>query len=227
MALVCMLMLSMAQAKSLESHARIVAKVRSYALGQARQALPGAQLRVKVSELDKRLSLPRCSSALQTFRNDSMRVTGNTVVGVRCQGRQPWTVFVPVQVDARIGIVVVTRSLPRSASLGASDLKLESRDVAGLPYGYYTQLSQVVGHVLKQQVRPSQALSPALLRRPILVHRGQTVSIVSSLAGVNVSTLGVALGDASLGDLVKVRNTRSKRVVEGVASAAGRVEIQQ
>ncbi|MEJ2059492.1 MAG: flagellar basal body P-ring formation chaperone FlgA [Gammaproteobacteria bacterium] len=214
------------QAGELESHARIGATARQYALDQARQALPEARLHVEASPLDTRLSLARCGAELEAFRANSMPAVGNTVVGVRCTAPKPWTVYVPVTVDARIRILVVGRTLPRAATLQTSDVRLVSRNVARLPYGYYTDAAQVAGQVLTRQVLADQVLTPTMLRRPLLVHRGQTVSIVSGLAGVSVSTQGVALGDAPRNGRVKVRNTRSRRVVEGVVIAPGQVQVQ-
>ena len=45
--------------------------------------------------LDPRLQLPLCSDLLDPFVRPGTRVTGRTIVGVRCSGVKPWKIYLP------------------------------------------------------------------------------------------------------------------------------------
>ena len=60
----------------------------------------------------------------------------------------------------------------------------------------------------------------------MLVHRGDEVVILASIGGLQVRVKGKALKDAALGERLPVRNTNSKRIVEGTAIEAGVVSVQ-
>ena len=59
----------------------------------------------------------------------------------------------------------------------------------------------------------------------MLVRRGQRVTVLAQGRGIQVRTNGKALGDAAKGERVRVENTTSRRVVEGVAIADGVVRV--
>lgn len=208
-----------------ESHAAILHAASSYAIAAARSELSGAKLSVTPSPLDSRLALPACGQPLSAFRPDGGAVVGNTVIGVRCSGVHPWTLYVPVRVSARLPVVVAARPLTRGVQLSTGDLRLAVHDLGNLAYGYLTAKSQALGQVLTRQASAGQIVLPGMLAPPILVKRGQNVTLVSTAAGIEVSTEGVALASGARGQWVKVRNTRSHRVIDGVVVGPGRVSV--
>jgi flagellar basal body P-ring formation protein FlgA len=58
-----------------------------------------------------------------------------------------------------------------------------------------------------------------------LVRRGETVTVVSRSGGIEVRAGGTALTDGARGERIRVRNDSSRRIVEGVVTAAGRIEV--
>ena len=65
-----------------------------------------------------------------------------------------------------------------------------------------------------------QALAP-----PLVVRRGQQVVLLAETAGLQVRSSGTALADAARGERVRVKNSRSRRIVEGVAVDAATVRV--
>ncbi|AOU98441.1 flagella basal body P-ring formation protein FlgA [Acidihalobacter yilgarnensis] len=208
-----------------EPHVRILDAAESFALAEAKQGLPRAKLHISASPLDARLALPACTQGLNAFKPSGGRVIGNAVIGVRCAGPHPWTLYVPVQVSARLAVVVAVRPLVRGTQLMASELALADRDLSNLAYGYLTGKTQAVGQVLTRDVMAGQVVLPAMLSPPILVRRGQMVTVMSGGSGIEVTTEGVALASGSRGQAIKVRNSHSQRIIEGVVSGPGKVTV--
>ncbi|ROR34905.1 flagella basal body P-ring formation protein FlgA [Inmirania thermothiophila] len=201
--------------------------VRRAAEAHARAAAGAAaeHIEVRAGALDPRLRLPRCAGALETFDPPGSRAVGRRVVGVRCPGPRPWSLYVSVTVRGLVPVVVAARPVPRGRTLSAQDLRVERRDLAALPAGYLDALERAVGQETLRPLRPGEVVSPAALRPPRLVRRGERVVLEAGAGPVRVRSSGRALGDAPLGARVRVRNEGSGRVVEGVVVGPGRVQV--
>jgi flagella basal body P-ring formation protein FlgA len=88
-----------------------------------------------------------------------------------------------------------------------------------------TDMSAVVGLAARQQLRPDQPLHMADLMKPEIVARNDTVTIVYQAPGLVLTLRGQAQEAGALGDTIGVLNIDSKRTVQGVISAPGRVTV--
>jgi flagella basal body P-ring formation protein FlgA len=64
-----------------------------------------------------------------------------------------------------------------------------------------------------------------MLKAHIMIHRGQTVTIVVRNDGLNIHMMGKALMDGSENQRIRVENTNSKRVIEGIVRSSEQVEV--
>ncbi|HEX6999709.1 MAG TPA: flagellar basal body P-ring formation chaperone FlgA [Gammaproteobacteria bacterium] len=211
-----------AGAAGVERHERIRAAAAERALLTAGSFAPaGAEIEVEAARLDPRLALPACPAALESFDAPAHAPGAHVTVGVRCPTEPGWSLYVPVRVKALVDVVVLAAPVAVGQPLTASDVRLETRDVAALGTGYLTRLDDAVGMTLRRPLRPGTAIAPPLLERPTLVRRGQRVILVAGASPVAVRSEGEALGDAAAGERIRVRNLRSRVVVEGVVDADG------
>jgi flagella basal body P-ring formation protein FlgA len=60
---------------------------------------------------------------------------------------------------------------------------------------------------------------------PILVKRGDTVTITTSNPNLAIAMQGTALMDGAQGQRIRVKNTTSNRVISGVVTKAGVVSV--
>ncbi len=184
------------------------------------------KLRIEVAALDPRLQLSACSSPLEAFLAPGSRSLGNTTVGVRCSGPRPWSVYVPVTVRLHAPVLVAARPLPGGTTIGAGDLEFAERDLAALPGGYLSSLDQAVGKTLKYPVAGGSAMNPAMLTVPRLIRRGDTVTIVAGVPGFEVRANGTALTDGGSGQVIRVRNSLTKKEIEGTVTSSGTVQVR-
>ncbi len=88
-----------------------------------------------------------------------------------------------------------------------------------------TDMSAVVGLAARHPLRPDQPLRMADLMKPEIVARNDTVTIVYQAPGIVLTLSGQAQEAGALGDTIGVLNAESKRIVQGVISAPGRVTV--
>lgn len=207
-----------------QSAASIRAAVHAYLVTQLRK--DHDKFTVTVGDLDPRLQLPRCQTALSAFATGTQRLIGATTVGIRCNGAKPWTLYVSARTSVFEKVLVTAYSLRRNHVLTAADLRVERRDLATLPRAVLEQPKQAIGQVLRRSLDGGQTLSFDFLSPPRLVRRGQRVTLMAMAGGVEVRMGGKALNDGAKGDVIRVRNTSSKRIVQGTVVAAGRVQVR-
>jgi len=184
------------------------------------------QLRIEVNELDPRLRLARCEEPLSLSLPPGGPRSGSITVGVRCTGERPWSLFVPARVRRFGPVVVLARPATPGTVLTAADLRVEERDLTAGPAGYFPDPATVIGRTLKRAVAPGQPLTASVVVSSVRVRRGERVTLVARVGGVDVRMQGEALRDAAVGEVVSVRNLSSQRVVEGRVAPDGSVEVR-
>jgi flagella basal body P-ring formation protein FlgA len=195
------------------------------ALLRRRVSTTGAdEMFVTAGALDSRLRLPACTTALDAFLPAGAQPAARTTVGVRCAAPY-WTVYVPVTVETSLRVLVLKRAAARLASVGNADVEQQQRRVAGFPTTYVTDVSMLAGRHLRKAVPPGTALTVDLFATDLLVKRGQRVTLLSSVGGIEVRAMGEAMADAQPDGRVRVQNLGSRKVVEGHAESADRVRV--
>jgi len=212
------------QSQALQNVDSIRAAAAAFVRDRLRTAGP-AVLHAEGGVLDSRLRLPACGQSPKAFSPaGELRATARLTIGVRCDA-PAWTVYVPVNVETELAVLVTTRALPRSAAVQAQDVELQQRRVPGTATGYLTSLDQLAGRHLRTAVSPGTALGVDLLSADVLVRRGQRVTLVATAGSLEVRAQGEAVADAQPDGRVRVLNLNSRRIVEGQVESRDSVRI--
>ncbi len=194
-----------------------------FALKQAQANFDHPQ--ITMDSLDQRLRLQACDVALDVFSTKSIVGLGNQTIGVKCNSPVAWTVYVPVKVKVIKSVVVAARPLSANQLIKQGDVKLQQLDIGTLQHGYLNNPKLVIGQQLKYPISMGSVIKPNSVQAQNIVHRGQQIMLVAMAGQMEVRMSGTAMADAALGQRVKVKNSTSNRVVEGVANAPGIVNV--
>ena len=187
-------------------------------------AAGAGQLSLQVAPLDARLRVSACDRALSGFVSGGAALHYQTTVGVRCEGSIRWTVYTSVSVQSKASVLVALRSIPRDAEVTSSDFKVETRWVPGIASAYISDPQALAGQRLGRPIASGDPLSCDALAPANLIHRGQHVTLLAHVGGLEVRMGGVALADGHASDRIKVQNDSSQRVVEGIVRSTNEVE---
>jgi flagella basal body P-ring formation protein FlgA len=103
-------------------------------------------------------------------------------------------------------LVVANRSLPRGALIRADDVRLQQGiSLKGEDHAYQS-LDEVIGKEAQRAVSEGQILDDRSIRPPLLVKRGDIVTVYARCGGVQVRTTCRAKEDGSHNDLVTVES---------------------
>jgi flagella basal body P-ring formation protein FlgA len=195
-----------------------------------RQHLPPADTAdistfVIAEPLDPRLRLSACHE-VPSGRLESNAITrGRALVRVSCRAPVSWNVFVPVRIESEAPVRVLTRSLPRGATVAPADAALQQRRFLGLSENYVKSDEALTGYRLRRPVAAGDVLTRDALEPAPLVLRGSQVTLRAESSGFRIESSGRALADAAAGQRVRVQHAESLKIVEGVVDNVGIVRI--
>ncbi len=182
------------------------------------------KVEVRVGNLDSRLRLTKCSQDLNLNLKDSSKTGGNINVQVICSGGSTWTILVPAQAKVYRTVAVAGRNLQRGDLVSAADLSSEIKDVGDLRLGFALTPEAIIGKEIKFAVNKGEAFRNSALDAPLVIKRGDTVSMESSAGGISVKTSATAVSDGRIGQQIRVKNNQSARIVSAKVVEAGKVQ---
>jgi len=209
--------------REIESHENIRGSVKQY-LTEKSVEYQLNDINIQVGQLDHRLKLAKCSEPLNVqMRNDTM--PGNMTVEVSCIKTQPWKIYIQASVHAYKPVYVAKSSILRGERIQPDSVKLMKRNITSLRGQYINDFTALEGTLAKRMINKGQIISPVHLIKSKLIKRGESVTIIAETAGITVRMKGKALNDAAAGEQVRVKNTNSKRIIEGIAIKRGQVKV--
>lgn len=114
-------------------------------------------------------------------------------------------------------VLVAKAFTPRHADLDPADFAVERRDISLLNARPLRSLEELAGKRASRAIPINAEVTGAQVEEPPVINRGDLVAVTVRSGGVTVSTQAVVLGDARMGDAVRLRQPESRQEFEAVA----------
>jgi flagella basal body P-ring formation protein FlgA len=124
---------------------------------------------------------------------------------------------------ATVRVVVPAHDIARGEVIGENDLTYATVDGNALMSGVPTKMDEVKGLQARRVLSAGQPFRGDDVRRPIVITKGQTVTMQFSAPGVELNAVGRAMSEGGIGDTVTVQNPVSFRMVSATVVAPGTV----
>ena len=124
---------------------------------------------------------------------------------------------------ATVRVVVPAHDIARGDTISESDLTYATVDGAQLMSGVPTKMDEVKGMQARRTLSAGQAFRSDDVRRPIVITKGQTVTMEFEEPGVELTAMGRAMSEGGVGDTVTVQNPASYRMISAIVTAPGTV----
>ncbi len=118
-----------------------------------------------------------------------------------------------VAVMRQIEVPVAARDVPRGTTLTEDDVTLMNVDEADLVGSVAMDFESIVGQVTRLTLRSGQPVRTHAIAKAVAVERGQAVTMVWSVASINLTAQANAMEKGAVGDLIRVTNTKSKETM--------------
>ena len=168
--------------------------------------------RLKV--LGKKL-VPAGKIHFQLFQKDKRRLAGYTrlVAVVSVNGVAKNKVRLSGWVDVFESVVCARRNLKKGKIIEEGDLCLARKNISHLSSKILTDMGKAVGLMVKHTIRKETCIKEWMLGKPLIVERGDMVTILAESGNLEVTVPGRVLVKGYIGELIRVQNSMSKKVI--------------
>lgn len=184
---------------------------------------PGADCSVSFPGLSPNFQLQHCE---QPWQINLLRPLQPGRNGLEISCEQPWwRQNLAVQIHIFREVAVLARGVSAGQKLTAADISLVRHDIGGLSKDFLTAADTLPGMELRRTLRAGTVLSRDMLALPVLVERGQLVTIRVQRPGLRIEMKGTALDAGSAGERIRVRNDSSQKILSATVIESGLVQI--
>lgn len=128
-----------------------------------------------------------------------------------------------LRTESNVRIVVPVRDIARGEVITDSDLTTAQVGGGAMMAGIVTSMDTLTGMQARRVLRAGEGLRTDDVRRPVVVSKGQTVTMTFSAPGVELTAMGRAMSEGGVGDMVTVQNPASFRMITATVTAPGTV----
>ncbi|MGF1696965.1 flagellar basal body P-ring formation protein FlgA [Vibrio lamellibrachiae] len=182
----------------------------------------GGELQVSAANIDSRVFATDCPTPLQTSSSTLNSQSSNITVLVECQ-EDNWRLYVPVRLTTLGPQVTLASPLNRGQIITANDVTISMVDLHRFRRQGFSSVNMVVGAKVKRNLNVGSVIQD---RDICVVCRNETVMIKANKGGMTITTRGTALSDGAAGEQIRVKNTKSNRIIEGRVTGIGEVTVQ-
>lgn len=122
-------------------------------------------------------------------------------------------------------VPVLNHAMSRGDVIAERDIDWVEARAEAVRRDIITDIRQLIGQEPRLQLRAGAPIRAGELQRPILVPRNSSVTMTVKTPFMKLTTQGRAIEEGGKGDVIRVTNLNSKRVVEAIVDGPGTVVV--
>ena len=191
------------------------------------EAVLEGRYEIECVHIPRPMEIPPGVVSFQVQTSGGLRFWGNTSVEITpvVDGVPRRTARCHYRIHLYNDIVVAARPLMPETPLTASDVRLEEREIGTKGKRFYTSIEDVLGKVIARPVSIGRALERSMVKAKVILQPGTLVTIVASVNGVEVKMEGTTLQPGREGDIIRVRNNSSRKILRAKVIDESTVEV--
>ena len=179
------------------------------------------RISIEVSSIDPRVVINSCQVPLQANIPENIN-RRNVNIKITCADRAPWQIYLHAKVERSFAVVVATNTIEKGVVLSKENIGIEYIPPNKIRGEKLTSIKALLGSKAEKRIGKGRTITR---RNVCLVCKGDVITIVAKAKNFMVKTKGIALSSGNLHQQIKVKNTRSGRVIKPKISAINQVTI--
>ena len=179
------------------------------------------KVRISVAHLDPRINIKPCKTPLAINipeKNGAINVN----VKISCNESIQWKIYLSAKVEITKAVLIAKNTISKGDKLDESNVELAFIAINKIRGNKLTDTNIVFGAKAKKRIAKGRAISKKSI---CLICKGDVVTIIVSSKTFSIKTQGVALSSGNINEQIRVRNTRSKKVITPRIKAINQVVI--
>lgn len=225
--LLCVTWFSTASAESSVSGEVLMDKAKAYIDEQILRESPNRDYTIEAMSTPNAFHVPdgEITFAIELPYGVRYNAPTNASVSTYLNGRLYEKSLLRFRVHSYEQVMVLNKTLPVNHAVTMDDIRIERIDTARARTGYITDTSKILGMVMRRTVQADKVLTLSMLQKPVIITYMANVNIISNVNSIEVKTLGQALQEGREGQLIRVKNVTTKKVVTAKVIDESTVEV--
>ncbi len=160
----------------------------------------------------KKMALPEGEYRLAIFTSSKTPSRLYLDMRIHSGGELLRRVHPTVLVTTYLKVPVAVRTIQRGQIIGPEDIRWERRALRG-SLSRYPKIGEVIGAVAKRKIEAGRLLTRSAIELDYAVKKRRNVKIVYQKGAIRIELLGLALQNGRVGDIVRVKNLSSNKVL--------------
>ncbi|MBD3264287.1 MAG: flagellar basal body P-ring formation protein FlgA [Candidatus Omnitrophica bacterium] len=212
---VSLICISPLMAKEVVTVDDIVSRCRDYIVENTRY--PEDKLIINTTTRLSNIKVPGDEISLKVYGNVEEDSLGRLPLklAIYSQDELYKVIYLVFEVDLKAQAFVTTRWVKREELFSPENLTPVETKYSSLPPDYVKDIDDLEGKVSKVALPKGRVVAYHHLEEPSLIERGQIIRIVASTSNLDIETKGKALRSGKKGEVIKVENIDSGKVIYG------------
>jgi flagella basal body P-ring formation protein FlgA len=191
-----------------------------------RNKLPKADIRLQILRAPDELILPEGNVTWQVTPSRAAILDSSSFsIAFAVNGTPAGNCIVRSRLKALANVAVAAVSLQRGERVKQSSIRLEKRDISKLD-APYTELAELIGKETLKTINAGTVLEHDFIGLPSIVHKGEMVTIVARRGTMRLTTKGLSRENGRKGEMIRVKNISSNKMVYCRVDRPGMVSVE-
>jgi flagella basal body P-ring formation protein FlgA len=173
------------------------------------------QLKIRHIKFDQSLAVPAGKIALTVKPPKHTDWLGPVLFTVRVMvnGAVAKKVTVPANIEAWNDVALTAKPLGKYQTIEKKHIRIKKMNLARVPANAVLTVDQAVGARTVRSIAANTILRSNQIESPPVVERGDVVQVVAESKHMKISIQALAREDGARGDVIRVKNLRSKKTI--------------
>lgn len=181
----------------------------------------GGKISIRIANIDPRITIKPCQQKLTANIPENTN-SRNVNVKIYCADSTPWQIYLPARIEKTFAVVIATTTIEKGAMLSKDNISVQFLASNKIRGKKLTDITAVLGSKAEKRIGKGRAINT---RNVCLVCKGDSVTITAKSANFVIKTQGIALSSGNLNKQIKVKNSRSGKVIRAKVTAINQVII--
>lgn len=112
-------------------------------------------------------------------------------------------------------IPVASRNILTGEIISNSDINFEVRPLSSLRKNTLIDIDSLIGMKAKRDIRKGSGITLTDISKDFIIQKGQQVSMIIKSGNMSLSAYGIALDNGVKGDIIRLKNIKTNKTVQG------------
>jgi flagella basal body P-ring formation protein FlgA len=147
------------------------------------------------------------------------------MISVNVNGQAITKVGLKFNVKLYRQVAVAARQVNIREIFTEDSLRYERMDTGQVAAGFFTDKNKIQGLMARRLITPGMVITDSMVNKPVLVKRGSMVILAALVGNMQVTSSGQAMQDGYEGQLIRVKNVNSNKIVLGKVINEDKVQV--